>query len=126
MTIYFERIYVVIFFFFEIILYAFKANVLVYPPNCLGTELVGLFFLIILQYVKLGNANTANKTELKNYHIYTILFSLPVLLGYIFYFYFQVYCLVFDVVLSGIGFLFSLFGLIFSITAIINIKTKEL
>ena len=99
---------------------------LVYPPNCLGTELVGLFFLIILQYVRLGNANTANKTELKNYHIYTILFSLPVLLGYIFYFYFQVYCLVFDVVLSGIGFLFSLFGLIFSITAIINIKTKEL
>ena len=54
MMIYFERIYNLIFFFFEIILYIFKANVLVYPPGNLGTEIVGLFFLAILQYVKLG------------------------------------------------------------------------
>ena len=118
MIIYFERIYVVIFFLFEIILYIFKANVLVYPPGDLGAEIAGLFFLLILQYVKLGNANTANKTELRNYHIYTILYSFPVILGYLFYFYYQVYCLVFDVVLSIIGMVFSFFELLFSIFAI--------
>ena len=126
MIIYFERIYVVIFFLFEIILYIFKANVLVYPPGDLGAEIAGLFFLLILQYVKLGNANTANKTELRNYHIYTILYSIPVILGYLFYFYYQVYCLVFDVVLSIIGMVFSFFELLFSIFAIFNIKNKEI
>ena len=36
---------------------------LVYPPGYIGTEIVGLFFITILQYVKLNNANTANKTK---------------------------------------------------------------
>ena len=126
MIIYFERIYVVIFFLFEIILYIFKANVLVYPPGDLGAEIAGLFFLLILQYVKLGNANTANKTELRNYHIYTFLYSFPVIFGYLFYFHYQVYCLVFDVVLSIIGMVFAFFELLFSIFAIFNIKNKEI
>ena len=124
MIIYFERIYIVIFFFFEIILYIFKAIVLVYPPGNFGTEIVGLFFLFILQYVKLRNANTANKTELRNYHIYTILFSIPALMGYFFYLYHQVYSLVFDVALSFLGLCFSGFNLIFSIIAIIKLKDR--
>ena len=119
--IYFERIYVVIFFLFEIILYIFKANVLVYPPNNLGTEIVGLFFLLILQYVKLQNANTANKTELRNYHIYTILFSIPVLLGYVYYIYFQLYVLVFDFSLCVFGIAFAFLELVFSLIAMFNI-----
>ena len=124
MMIYFERIYSILFFFFEIILYVFKANVLVYPPGNLGTEIVGLFFLSILQYVKLGIANTANKTELRNYHFYTILFSLPVLMGYCFYLRHQIYCLCFDVILSAMGIFFAFFELIFSIISIFNIKDR--
>ena len=122
MVIYYERIYNVIFFFFEIILYAFKANVLVYPPGTLGTEIVGVFFLYILQYVKLNNANTANKTEVKSYHIYTILYIIPVAGGYFFYFYWQIYCLYFDVILSSIGFVFLLFEIIFSLYEMFTIK----
>ena len=122
MLIYFERIFVVIFFFFELISYIFKANVLVYPPNNLGPEIVGLFFLSILQYVKLGNANTANKTELKNYHIYTIFYSIPVIMWYFFYFRHQVYCLYFDVVLSSFGLFFAVLEMLFSVVAIFQIK----
>ena len=120
--IYFERIYIVIFFFFEIILYVFKANVLVYPPNNLGPEIVGLFFLLILQYVKLQNANTANKTEIRFYHIYTILYSIPVLMGYCFYLRHQVYCLSFDIALCGFGIFFAFLELLFSFVALFNIK----
>ena len=122
MLVYFERIFVVIFFFFELILYIFKANVLVYPPNNLGPEIVGLVFLLILQYIKLGNANTANKTELKNYHIYTIFYSIPVIMGYFFYFRHQVYCLYFDVVLSSFGLFFAVSEMLFSVVAIFQIK----
>ena len=121
-SIYFERIYNLIFFFFEIILYIFKANVLVYHPKVLASEIIGLFFILILQYVKLRNANTANKTEWMPYHIYTILYSFPVIGGYIFYIYFQLYVLYFDSILSAIGILFALAELIFSIYAICKIS----
>ncbi len=125
--IYFERIYAVIFFFFEIIMYIFKANVLVYPPGILGAEIVGIFFILILQYVKLGNANTANKTEIRPYHVYTILFSIPVLLGYVFYLYFQTYVLTFDLILCAFGIFFAGLELIMSfITLITLIKDKEM
>ena len=73
--IYFERIYVVIFFLFEIILYIFKSMFLIYPGGTLAPEIVGLFFLLILQYVKLNNANTANKTEIKAYHVDLLIYN---------------------------------------------------
>ena len=111
-----------IFFFFEIILYIFKANVLVYHPKVLASEIIGIFFILILEYVKLRNANTANKTEWMPYHIYTIFYSIPVIGGYVFYLYFQLYCLFFDLILSAIGILFALAELIFSIYAICKIS----
>ena len=123
MLIYFERIYAVVFFFFEIILYIFKSMFLVYPPGNIATEIVGLFFMVLLQYVKLNNANTANKTELKAYHFYTLLYLIPVAGCYVFYFYFQVYCLTFDVILSCIGFFFTGLELIFSFVEICTIKS---
>ena len=88
----------------------------------LASEIIGLFFILILQYVKLRNANTANKTEWKPYHIYTILYSIPVIMGYNFYLYHQVYPLYFDFLLSAIGVLFALAELIFSIHAICKIS----
>ena len=120
--IYFERIYIIIFFFFEIVLYIFKANVLVYPPGYLGSEIVGLFFLLILQYIKLINANTANKIELRAYHVYTILYSIPVIIGYGFYLRFQIYVLIFDFTLCIIGLAFAIMELIFSIIPVFTIQ----
>ena len=95
---------------------------LVYPPGNLATEIVGLFFMLLLQYVKINNANTANKTELKAYHIYTILYIIPVIGCYFFYAYCQVYCLTFDVILSIIGGIFNLLEIIFSLIEIFTIK----
>ena len=95
---------------------------LVYPPGNIGTEIVGLFFMIILQYVKLNNANTANKTELRAYHIYTILYSIPVVGCYLFYFYSQVYRLTFDVILCSIGWAFCILQVIFSLVCIATLK----
>ena len=115
MSIYFDRIYSVIFFFSEIIIYIFKANFLVYPRGYLAPDIVGLFFFLILQYVKLDNANTANKTEIGTYHLYTILFSIPVILIYLYYMYHQIYCLVFDLFLSIFGVFFTGMELFLSI-----------
>jgi len=121
-AIYFERIYSVVFFLFEIILYIFKSMFLVYPPGNIGTEIVGLFFMVILQYVKLNNANTANKTELKAYHFYTLLYSIPSAGFYIYYFYFQVYILTFDFILCIIGMVFILLEVVFTFVPIFTLK----
>ena len=123
--IYFERIYIVIFFLFEIIMYIFKALVLVYPRGYLGSEIAGLFFLLILQYIKLENANTANKTEIKAYHVYTIFYSIPVILGYGFYLYHQIYVLIFDFWISIFGLFFAGMELIFSIITIFMINREK-
>ena len=95
---------------------------LVYPPGNIGTEIVGLFFMLILQYVKLNNANTANKTELRAYHIYTLLYSIPAAGFYIFYFYFQVYTLTFDIILCVIGMTFIFFQIIFTLYPTFTLK----
>ena len=88
---------------------------LVYPPSTIGPELVGLFFFLILQYVKLDNANTANKTELNAYHVYTMFYCIPAVGCYLYYFWYQVYILYFDFILSIIGIAFNAaeFGLSF-------------
>ena len=96
---------------------------LVYPPGYIAAEIVGLFFMLLLQYVKLNNANTANKTELKAYHFYTLLYLIPVAGCYVFYFYFQVYCLTFDVILSCFGFVFTALEMLFSLVEIFTIKS---
>ena len=95
---------------------------LVYPPGNIGTEIVGLFFMLILQYVKINNANTANKTELRAYHIYTLFYSIPVAGFYVFYLYFQFYCLTFDVILSLLGMFFIALEIIFSLIPIFTLK----
>ena len=95
---------------------------LVYPPGNIATEIVGLFFMLILQYVKLNNANTANKTELRAYHIYTLFYSIPVIGCYLFYFYSQVYRLTFDVILCSIGWVFCLAEIFFSLISIATLK----
>ena len=119
--IYFERIYTVVFFLAEIVMYVVKANYLVYPPGNLATEIVGLFFLLFLQFIKINNANKANKAEIKCFHFYTFLFSFPVLGVYLFYCFHQVYVLYFDLILTSIGMFFSFFEAVFAIIAIIKI-----
>ena len=91
----------------------------------MGSEIAGLFFLLILQYIKLENANTANKTEIKAYHIYTILYSIPVILGYGFYLYHQIYVLIFDFLFSVFGLFFAVMELIFSIITIFLISKEH-
>ena len=95
---------------------------LVYPPGNIGSEIVGLFFMLILQYVKINNANTANKTELRAYHIYTILYSIPVAFCYFFYFYSQVYHLTFDIFLCIFGWVFCAAEILFSLISIFTLK----
>ena len=124
-VIYFERIYTVLFFLAECVMYAIKANYLVYPPGNLETEIIGLFFLLIIQLIKINNANKANKAEMIWNHVYTILLSFPVIIAYLFYFRHQIYILWFDAILCIIGMLFAFFEAIFAIVASASVPSRS-
>ena len=123
MFIYFDRIYAVIFFLFEIILFIFKNAYLPYPPGTLAPEIVGIVFYVIIQLVRLRIMSTGNKTEISMYLLYSIFLSLPVIGIYIYYLYFQVYCFAYDLALTALGLAFLLVELIVSISAMCTIKT---
>lgn len=125
MFLYFDRIYSILFFFFELILYIYKGTELPYPSMNLSSELVGVFFFIIIQMIRLHLASIGNKTEISMYLMYSIFLSIPVIIEYVFYLRFQVYCLAFDVSLGCIGLVFLGVEVIVSIIALITIRRND-
>ena len=113
--------FVLYFFFFEIIEYIFKATSLPYLTRYLATEILGIFFYLIIQFIRLKLLSTGNKTEIRKYIFYSFILSFPVVVLYIFYFYFQQFSLYFDTMICGIGFVFSVLEWIASLIAIIKI-----
>ena len=109
---FFDRIYSVLFFLIELVLYTFKGSLLPFPPKILATEIIGLVFYIILQMVKLRIQSMGNKTEIKIYLVYSTGFSLPVLGIYLFYFLFQIYPMIFDFISCIIGAVFCILEII--------------
>lgn len=59
------------------------------------------------------------------YLLYSMLLSIPVLVGYGYFLRLQTYSLIFDLILNIIGIIFVGLELIFMIIASVNIKTNE-
>jgi len=92
-----------------------------YLTRYLATEILGIFFYLIIQFVRLNLLSTGNKTEIRKYIFYSFILSFPVVVLYIFYFRFQQFCLWFDVMICAIGFAFSILEWIASLIAFIKI-----
>ena len=96
MFIYFDRIYTVLVFVFEMIMFILKDTYLAYPSGTIAPEIVGMFFLLILQLVRLHLGSIGNKTEISMYLLYSIFLVIPVGVAYFYYIEFQLYVLWFD------------------------------
>ena len=125
MFIYFDRIYTVLVFVFEMIMFILKDTYLVYPSGTIAPEIVGMFFLLILQLVRLHLGSIGNKTEISMYLLYSIFLVIPVGVAYLYYIRFQLYVLWFDFFLCIFGFVFLLLEVIVSIYAVVSIKKNE-
>lgn len=125
MFIYFDRIYTVLVFVFEMIMFILKDTYLVYPSGTIAPEIVGMFFLLILQLVRLHLGSIGNKTEISMYLMYSIFLVIPVGVAYLYYIRFQLYVLWFDFFLCIFGFVFLLLEVIVSIYAVVSIKKNE-
>ena len=125
MFLYFDRTYSVLFFLFELILYIYKGTELPFPPGCLAPEIIGIFFFLILQIIRLHLATIGNKTEISMYLMYSIFLSVPVIVIYVYYLRYQVYSLAFDVSLASIGLVFLGIEVIVSVIALITIRKND-
>ena len=125
MFIYFDRIYTVLVFVFEMIMFILKDTYLAYPSGTIAPEIVGMFFLLILQLVRLHLGSIGNKTEISMYLLYSIFLVIPVAIAYFYYIEFQLYVLWFDFFLCIFGFVFLLLEVIVSIYAVVSIKKNE-
>lgn len=100
-------------------------SLLPFPPKIFATEIIGLIFYIILQMVRLRIQSMGNKTEIKIYLVYSCGFSLPVLGVYLFYFYFQIYPMIFDFIICIIGTFFCLLEILICLYLIFTIPGYE-
>ena len=125
MFIYFDRIYTILVFVFEMIMFILKDTYLAYPSGTAAPEVVGMFFLLILQLVRLHLGSIGNKTEISMYLMYSIFLTIPVILAYVYYLWFQLYVLLFDLVLCIFGLVFIVIEIIVSIYAVVSIKKNE-
>ena len=125
MFIYFDRVYTVLVFVFEMIMFILKDTYLAYPSGTIAPEIVGMFFLLILQLVRLHLGSIGNKTEISMYLLYSIFLVIPVAIAYLYYIAFQLYVLWFDFFLCLFGFAFLLLEVIVSIYAVVSIKKNE-
>lgn len=66
-----------------------------------------------------------NKTELTIYLVYSLILSIPIVVGYVYFLQLQTYSLIFDLILNIIGLIFIALEVIFMIYAAINIKANE-
>lgn len=75
--------------------------------------------------IRIRIESMGNKTEIKIYLFYSSLFAIPVLGIYLFYFFFQVYPMIFDFVLCIIGTAFCLFQILISLVLTCTIPGYE-
>jgi Predicted membrane protein len=93
---YVEKVYSVVYFFLEMMLYIFRGYFLTYPTSALGIELASLFFFGVIQFLRvfIGNYYTGmigNKTERSDILISSFILMIPSIFGGVFFIRLQVY-----------------------------------
>ena len=109
----------------EMIMFILKDTFFAYPSATAAPEVVGMFFFLILQMVRLHLGSIGNKTEISMYLTYSIFLSIPVVLAYVYFLWFQVFVLWFDIFLCAFGLGFIVFEIIVAICALVSIRKNE-
>eukprot|EP00389_Voromonas_pontica_P003034 GDKH01004491.1.p1 GENE.GDKH01004491.1~~GDKH01004491.1.p1 ORF type:complete len:148 (-),score=6.41 GDKH01004491.1:123-566(-) len=90
----------ILWFVVELLLFAYKGNVLPYPPGSLASEVAMLFFWMIAQLTRLHIGTAGNKTERPNLMTWFLGLSLPVLFFTIYIMALQIYVLRLEMALT--------------------------
>ena len=106
MLLFFNQWYTYLFTLANIIVYIYKAQVLPYPPNTFGWEIVILLLLFIAENLRLFLASTGNKLESVGPCVWSLILAVPIIVVYTYFIRLQIYVLRIDVAMGVVGLIF--------------------
>ena len=121
----FHRIYAVLYFIIEELLYVYKCHFFDFPENAAGIEITGLIFYFFIQIERIYFGSLGNRAEASIFVILSIALSLGAIYTYVHFLCLQTYVLRIELITNGVGIALWLFELFAGLLAFIGISGKE-
>eukprot|EP00055_Hartaetosiga_balthica_P007397 m.25354 g.25354 ORF g.25354 m.25354 type:complete len:140 (-) comp5756_c0_seq1:206-625(-) len=114
-----SKLFVVVWFVVEILVFVWKAEVLPYPNGTLAAEIVLVIISAILEFLRISFGRRGNLTQEKRFLVASILVSLPSAIAFLYLFLWQTYVLRIEFgfciaafVLNGLAFLLNIAAIV--------------
>ena len=121
----FHRIYAILYFIIEELLFVYKCHFFDFPSNAAGTEITGLIFYFFVQLGRIYFGSMGNRAEASFFVIISIIFSFGILYNYFHFLFLQTYVLRIELITNVVGIVLLLFEIVFGLLAFIGIMSKE-
>ncbi|CAG9318322.1 unnamed protein product [Blepharisma stoltei] len=123
--IFLDEYYTWFWFLISLSMFVIKGYSLEYPKYTVGGEVAGIFLVTAVQQYRLFLGSVGNKTEGVIYLVWFIIFSIPPIIGAIYYIVIQTYVLILDVIINAAFLVLVGLECLMSIMTIINFKSAE-
>ena len=121
----FHRIYGVLYFIIEELLFVYKCHFFDFPKVAAGTEITCLIFYLLIQLGRIYFGSMGNRVEASIFVILSIGYSIGVLYTYVHFLLWQTYVLRIELITNGVGLVLWLVEILFGLLAFIGISSKE-
>ena len=121
----FHRIYSILYFIIEELLFIYKCHFFDFPEHAAGIEITGLIFYLFIQLNRIDYGSFGNRSEASTFVLLSFCFGFLGGFTYAYFFWLQTYVLKLELLTSGVGLAIFLFEQIFGLLAFIGISGKE-
>ena len=122
----FNRIYSILYFVMEILIFVYKVNTFTYPNSYTsGLEISSLVFYLIVQLGRLYFGELGNREEYSFFIILSLIFSIGAIYTYVHFLVLQTFVVRIELVINGIGMFLWLIELLSSILAVLSVSKQE-
>ena len=121
----FHRIYAILYFIIEELLFIYKCHYFQFRPSVAGVEITCLIFYLCIQLVRIYFGSLGNRAEASMFVFLSFGLSVGAAYTYAQFCFWQTYVLRIELILNGIGGAIWLFELVFGLLAFIGISGKE-
>ena len=121
----FHRIYAILYFVIEELLYVYKCHFFDFPQNAAGVEITTLIFYLIIQIGRIYFGSLGNRAEASVFVLLSFAYSFGIAYNYFHFIFMQTYTLRIEIITNSIGLVIWFFETIFGLLALIGISGKE-
>ena len=121
----FHRIYSILYFIIEELLFVYKCHFFDFPEHAAGIEITSLIFFLFIQLNRIDYGSFGNRSEASTFVLLSFCFGFLGGFTYVYFLCLQTYVLKLELITSGVGLTIFLFEQIFGLLAFIGISGKE-